>query len=199
MTEAETLRKIVALCGPVKTFDGGEIPSSENVSTVYLMQRADTILAHARRVLREKGVDIRYDTNAPLDANRWWMFPATTHEQKMGMPTESACILAALQSMKPKERWSWDGCDKKCYRIWDTDGVEHRAYTATEVVALLNSGGQYTQADLDKAVREAVVDALDKWGRIVGGGFSLHGKAMQEEAAAIREGKVKISLDIAHK
>ena len=130
----ETLLKIAALCG---------YPQYD-----CLDQHVPQLLYEARRVLRERGVDVRwyYDTTHTV----FWFahYNNSPTGDSIGHPTEAACICAALESTqpkveKPKERYTY--CLVGESEWYECDGVR---ISWRDVLALLNAP-HYTQADMD--------------------------------------------------
>lgn len=212
MTQPQTLRRIVELCGPI-LYPTGRVmysklrPDVVGPTDAMLKHDADNILSHARRVLRERGVDVRWNNGR---GTRQWEFTGIIET----FATEAEAILKALEATKPtqesrrylvfKDGNAWcavlegftnlQECEsgfasnptdaiialEKAYRgpLGNTAALEATqpkvekkerytlavdgadklfikdngvGITMTDVAALLNSPGQYTQADLDAA------------------------------------------------
>ena len=131
----QTLRKIVALCQPIDYAESLD----ETSGSAALKENQNHIIAHARRVLRERGIDVRWDTGD-------WYWNNTEEVGKV-CSTEAECVCAALEASQPKvekkERWTTikfgRGAEFYFGGTYKSPG---------EVLALLNAP-HYTQADMD--------------------------------------------------
>ena len=180
---AETLRKIVELCGPIPIPAGAAVGANE-ADGFYLMW-ADHIIAHARRVLRDtRGVDVCFSTSR---SPQWFACTADCRTELAAGPTEPDAILAALEAtipVEPKERYTLILHPYESWYVISEDGV---AQTAAQAIALLNAAP--APVDIDAIRREARAEAFEEAACLViqnqPPGSTLH-RPLLEQAAAER-------------